>query len=353
MLMIDEAYQLKYSSFAVLRGLAPRSLTIGDPGQIDPIVQGSVRHWADDAEGPHLPAPRVVLARNEARRFQLPISRRLPSDSADIVRDAFYPGLSFSGLVTPAMRHLGLRLAGITPVDGILDAALGCGSVAAVTLPRRVAPPADLELIDLLVEIVRRILSRDPVVVEGPMATGLKPADIGVVVSYREQVTAVAQALGPYFALQALETVGSLDQDMIGDCRNLEDLTALSGLANVENVKLLACPKISDLTPLASIKGLKELAIVGCDNITTLAPLAGHTSLKKVAIGEPDLRRLQIPESLLPIIDPDHMLYRVGIERDMNYKYRAMRYVYSPHRPWYFIRHVDPFDDELIEVVHE
>jgi hypothetical protein len=106
MLMIDEAYQLKYSSFMMLRRLAPRSLTIGDPGQIDPIVQVSVRHWADDKEGPHLPAPRVILARNEARRFQLPLSRRLPSDSADIVRDAFYPGMTFTGLVTSAMRRL-------------------------------------------------------------------------------------------------------------------------------------------------------------------------------------------------------------------------------------------------------
>jgi hypothetical protein len=69
--------------------------------------------------------------------------------------------MSFTGLVTPAMRHLDLRLAGITPVERVLDAALGCGSMAAVTLARRVTPPADRELIDLLADLVCRILSRD------------------------------------------------------------------------------------------------------------------------------------------------------------------------------------------------
>jgi internalin A len=164
----------------------------------------------------------------------------------------------------------------------------------------------------------------------------------------------------PMRSLDPLENNVSLTRITLVDCRNLEDLTALSGLANVENVTLLACPKISDLTPLASIKGLKELTIGGCDNITTLAPLAGQTSLKKVALGEPDSRRLQIPESLLPIVDPDHMLYRpdhmlyrLGMVRDMNDEYRTMRYVYSAHRPWFLIQHVDPFDDEFIEVVYE
>src|SRR5262249_12907997 len=78
MLMVDESYQLKHSDYSMVRGLAPRALMIGDPGQIDPIVQVPVRHWASSADGPHLPAPRVVLQRNEARRFQLPVSRRLP-----------------------------------------------------------------------------------------------------------------------------------------------------------------------------------------------------------------------------------------------------------------------------------
>jgi len=195
-LMIDEAYQLKYSSFMMIRELAPRSLTIGDPGQIDPIVQVSVRHWADNKEGPHLPAPQVILARNEARHFQLPLSWRLPSDSADIIRSAFYPNMNFTGLVTPGMRNLNLRIAGITQVDCILDTALRYGSMAAVTLPSRVTAPADLELITLLVEFVNRVLSRDPVVIEGSIVTKLQPSDIGIVVSRREQVTAVGQALG-------------------------------------------------------------------------------------------------------------------------------------------------------------
>jgi hypothetical protein len=196
-LMFDEAYQLKYADFLQVRGQAPRAVTIGDPGQIDPIVPVPVRHWAADAEGPHLPAPQVILARNEARRFQLPVSRRLPTDSAEIVRAAFYPNMTFTGLATPEQRRVQLRVAGVTPADGILDAVIGCGSLAAVLLPAEVAPPSDPDLIAYLVELIRRMLTRDPVVVEDDAAKPIQPSDIGVVVSRREQVSAVAGALGP------------------------------------------------------------------------------------------------------------------------------------------------------------
>jgi hypothetical protein len=55
--------------------------------------------------------------------------------------------------------------------------------------------------------MVRRILSRVPVVVEEEeAATTLQPYEVGVVVSHREQVSAVAQALGPLADQVLVET---------------------------------------------------------------------------------------------------------------------------------------------------
>jgi hypothetical protein len=70
-------------------------MLIGDPGQIRPIVKTPIRHFAADPNGPHVAAPLGLVAANAARSFELPLSRRLPQDTVDVVQPPFYPNFSF------------------------------------------------------------------------------------------------------------------------------------------------------------------------------------------------------------------------------------------------------------------
>lgn len=195
-LMIDEAWQLRYSDYLMLQGLAGQHLMIGDFGQIRALNKIPVRNWADDPLGPHLPAPKVLLDANQALRFQLPLSRRLPTDSAELICAAFYPGMPFTGLSTPAMRQLVFRSSCKTHIDRLLDQAAAAGSMVAITLPPSLTFVTDAGLIGLLVDLVNRLLARRTVVLDDGKEYPLNARHVGVVASRREQVASIRQALG-------------------------------------------------------------------------------------------------------------------------------------------------------------
>jgi len=61
-MIVDEAWQATYADLGALGAFAPQVVCVGDPGQIDPVVTGQTRRWADSPTGPHLPAPAALLA---------------------------------------------------------------------------------------------------------------------------------------------------------------------------------------------------------------------------------------------------------------------------------------------------
>lgn len=61
-MVVDEAWQATYADLGALGAFAPQVVCVGDPGQIDPVVTGATRRWADTPTGPHLPAPVALLA---------------------------------------------------------------------------------------------------------------------------------------------------------------------------------------------------------------------------------------------------------------------------------------------------
>jgi hypothetical protein len=195
-LYVDEAFQVKKSDYERVRGLADQAMLIGDPGQIRPIVKTSIRHFAADPNGPHVAAPLGLVARNAARCFELPLSRRLPQSTVEIVQPAFYPNLSFQGLAGPGDRYLDPGLTGATAADKLLDRCLDAGSLSMIALPKEMRPVVDTEVLDLAVQLVERLLFRRFCVADDDGAQDLEPEHIGVVVFHREQVTAFRKALG-------------------------------------------------------------------------------------------------------------------------------------------------------------
>jgi hypothetical protein len=205
-LYIDESFQVRKSEYERIRGLAGQAMLIGDPGQITPIVKTSIRHFAADPSGPHIAAPNGLLAANAVRRFGLPLSRRLPQDTVQIVQPAFYMNLSFQGLAAAGLRHLEPTVAGMTREDALLDRCLAAGSLSMIALPPELRPAVDPEVIGLAVQLVERLLFRRYRVIDDDGEHDLTPEHVGVVVFHREQVTAVRKALGPSYSEVHVET---------------------------------------------------------------------------------------------------------------------------------------------------
>jgi hypothetical protein len=195
-LYIDESFQVRKSEYDRVRGLARQAMLIGDPGQIQPIVKTSIRHFAADPDGPHIAAPSGLLAAGAARRFGLPLSRRLPQDTVELVQPAFYANLPFEGFAGVDDRYLEPGVAGVTPTDFVLDRCLAAGSLSMIALSPALRPAVDTEVIGLVVQLIQRLLFRRYRVVDDDGAQELMPNHIGVVVFHREQVTAVRKALG-------------------------------------------------------------------------------------------------------------------------------------------------------------
>jgi hypothetical protein len=72
--VIDESFQLPDYRFHQISGMASRHLTVGDPGQILPVVTCEIDRWKSDPAGPHVPCPRALVQRHpDIIRLALPV----------------------------------------------------------------------------------------------------------------------------------------------------------------------------------------------------------------------------------------------------------------------------------------
>lgn len=200
-IITDEAYQVADYVYAPVAALANAHLTVGDPGQIDPVITSSTTRWQSDPAGAHVAAPRALLARHPGLPVvSLPVTRRLVRDTVHFVREAFYPTLAFGAVAGAAERRLTFRrLATHAPIDEAFRLLERGASIAAVELPA--APPVrdDTEVATAIVRIAERLFARGAHVLsdldEGPLARPLAFEDVAVVCAHREQVTAVQARL--------------------------------------------------------------------------------------------------------------------------------------------------------------
>lgn len=164
LMIIDEAYQLSASDYLPIAHMAVRVLMVGDPGQLDPVRSADTTNLEAGQHKIHWSAPAYVLDRFPATSvFGLPVTRRLLSDTSDLVQVAFYPDLPFRSVVDPAERLLRFPVPGVERgIDQALDAVASGQSLVAITLAGS-APAyeeADLALADLMAHLADRILTR-------------------------------------------------------------------------------------------------------------------------------------------------------------------------------------------------
>lgn len=198
LLFIEEAWQMSYASFLLLADrIAPCLVMIGDPGQIPPVVTIPTHRWSTHEKGPHLAAPLIVAKGVEAKNmFALPATRRLPSDTAELIKD-FYD-FSFESYAEKGEKR-------IKPMKmntkSVISKALGRfenGSVIGMTVrtPKNGPPQVkDNCLIEAAIKSAQELVNSKAEIYEGSDKTIITAADIGIVATHRTMVNSISLSL--------------------------------------------------------------------------------------------------------------------------------------------------------------
>jgi hypothetical protein len=200
LLLVDEAWQMAWADFMLAgRQTAARFVMVGDPGQISPVVTVDTSRWVTAPVPPQMAAPEVIKrTTTDHLALQMPVSRRLPPDSVEIVR-GFYE-FSFEAWARPEDRRFSAAAGSGHPADGAIDL-LGSGSMTGLSVPTpKAGPPLeeDREVADLAAATAARLLERQAGVVIDDRRDGpLEPADIGISATHRVMNARIEQALAP------------------------------------------------------------------------------------------------------------------------------------------------------------
>jgi hypothetical protein len=195
-LLVDEAWQIAWADFLLLRRVAGCFVLIGDPGQIPPVVSIPTERWETSPNAPHIPTPELLRtdpALGSALE-ELPASRRLPSDAVDLVNE-FYD-FEFGAFAEPGDRYVRLNGGGSRRAADHALELLAETSMVGVTVPTPDdGPPAEVddEVAKQVAELVRRMLDRDATTSDQASTknkpTPLKPDEIGIVSTHRTMNT--------------------------------------------------------------------------------------------------------------------------------------------------------------------
>lgn len=196
---VDEAWQMPWGRFLGLGNVASRFVLIGDPGQIPPVVPVDASRWETAPRPPHHAAPSLVLADPALKPvlLELPVSRRLPHDSAELV-NSFYD-FRFGAYAAAGERRVELSGKSKDGLDSALDQ-LSAASISGVTLACPGGNPpleVDDEIAQLVIETSRRLLARKAVVIEEDQKVqrALTAQDIGIVASHRVMLARIDEFL--------------------------------------------------------------------------------------------------------------------------------------------------------------
>jgi hypothetical protein len=193
--LVDEAYQVLDAKWVQVSGLASSHILIGDPAQIAPIVNVDVIRWAASSSSPHVAAPRALLARDPTvPRLTLRVTHRLSAETATIVGPSFYPSIPMISIARPGSRRLITAIAGLAPLDRLIDLS-GDSGIVLGQLPPAATGEYDNGMISTITLLVRRLLARSPTVIDETGQRPLTPERIGIITPHVSQVTAIQARL--------------------------------------------------------------------------------------------------------------------------------------------------------------
>jgi len=149
--LVDEAYQMPWSTFLQVSNLAPRFALIGDAGQIPPVVPVDARRWETAPVPPHWSSPETFAVRGSSPKVSfdsLDVVWRLPFESIEYIK-GFYDdrGIQVREKAGSHERELTFSSAGGTDqhIAGIHKAKFGLPVVFAIDNDEN-GPPLDRDL---------------------------------------------------------------------------------------------------------------------------------------------------------------------------------------------------------------
>jgi hypothetical protein len=164
LIVCDEAYQVAFKDFAPLSMIASQFLFVGDPGQLFPLVKVDTARFEAAPVKVHWPAPQELMRRfDDVAVVQLPVTRRLPQDTVNLIQPSHYPNMPFVSAAVPSQRRIQFDAAGLLdPVDRALNILEKGATIVGVLLPARDYPVDDVdeEIAATMGRVVRRLLDR-------------------------------------------------------------------------------------------------------------------------------------------------------------------------------------------------
>ncbi len=195
LLFIEEAWQLSHADFLMFGNRVGEKVIIcGDPGQISPTVTIPTTRWATHAKGPHLPAPVVLSSLVRAENtFELPATRRLPSDTTELVKN-FYD-FDFSSTALKGERKITpQKLNKASEISKALDHFHNSSFIGLTIKTPKNGPPQekDNEMIRMAVRTAEELVkSKAKILIDGKESI-ITPSDIGIVSTHRIMVNSIS-----------------------------------------------------------------------------------------------------------------------------------------------------------------
>lgn len=165
--LVDEAFQMPWSTFMQVSCLGPKFILIGDEGQIDPVVPVDATRWDSSNFPPHWPTPKIVSSKksilgNRYLSEELEYSWRLPFESIKYIQP-FYSqkGLEVKAVASPGGRKVLLDKTELDlnqPVDTALGM-MASGEPVLVTVQDS-GTGNPIEADKVVIEAVRETLKR-------------------------------------------------------------------------------------------------------------------------------------------------------------------------------------------------
>jgi hypothetical protein len=194
--IVDEAYQMRSDSLLPIGVMMESLLLVGDPGQLAPFTTADDTRFRGRPLSPvETAAATILTTQPTTARFALPISWRLPSHAATLVCDAFYE-IPFIAGTQPQQRRL---RRGVTPLhrgraaDAVNSATrYGWAYLELDDLPM---PQTDPDAVGAIVDIVRELVDANMTIEDEYEIRGLRPSNIAVGVTHRDQRDHVRAAL--------------------------------------------------------------------------------------------------------------------------------------------------------------
>jgi hypothetical protein len=212
--IIDEAYQMRSDQLLPVGAMMNRLLFVGDPGQISPFSSADTSQFRGRPLSPIEAAATTILTTwPDTVRIPLPVSWRLPYNAASVISEAFYR-VPFTSGTEAGDRKMEIGLSSRSASKSVqMSSQKGW---AYIELDDLLMPTNDEQLVKALTTVVSDLLSAGITFHDERGTRKLRPSDIAIGVTHKDQRDYVRSAVAG-----VLGTLGLPPNSVIIDTANV------------------------------------------------------------------------------------------------------------------------------------